>query len=89
MEGRKAMSDQRPQYSQEQQLKGLIEQLDAYIEEYHGGSVELVEIDGRVVKVRLGGACQECPLSPTTLKGWVEGTVKQFFPEIESVEEAE
>jgi Fe-S cluster biogenesis protein NfuA len=88
MEGRAAMSDQKPQYSQEQQLKGLIEQLDAYIEEYHGGSVELVSFDGKVVKVRLGGACQGCPLSPSTLKGWVEGTVRQFFPEVESVEDA-
>jgi Fe-S cluster biogenesis protein NfuA len=83
-----AMSDQKPQYSQEQQLKGLIEQLNAYIEEYHGGSVELVSYDGKVVKVRLGGACQGCPLSPSTLKGWVEGTVRQFFPEVESVEDA-
>ena len=82
------MSDQRAQYSQEQQLRGLIEQLDEYIEEYHGGSVELVSYDGRVVRVRLGGACQDCALSPTTLKGWVEGTVKQFFPEVESVEDA-
>jgi Fe-S cluster biogenesis protein NfuA len=88
MEERAAMSDQKPQYSQEQQLKGLIEQLDAYIEEYHGGSVELVSFDGKVVKVRLGGACQGCPLSPSTLKGWVEGTVRQFFPEVESVEDA-
>ena len=82
------MSDERPNYTQEQQLRGLIEQLNEYIEEYHGGSVELVEFDGRVVKVRLGGACKGCPLSPTTMKGWVEGTVKQFFPEIESVQDA-
>lgn len=82
------MSDERPKYSQEQQLRGLIEQLDAYIEEYHGGSVEYVSFDRGVVKVRLGGACHDCPLSPTTLKGWVEGTVKQFFPEVVSVEDA-
>ena len=28
-----------------------------------GGNVELVEIDGPVVKVRLQGACGSCPLS--------------------------
>jgi Fe-S cluster biogenesis protein NfuA len=34
----------------------------------------------------MGGACAECPLQPATLKGWVEGTLRQFFPEIEKVE---
>lgn len=66
----------------EEQIKGLIEQLDAYINHYHGGSVDLVSFNGKVARVRLGGACQGCPLSPTTLHGWVEGTIKQFFPEI-------
>jgi len=73
----------------DQQLRGLIENISAWIETYHGGSVELVSFDGKTVKVRLGGACLGCPLSPTTVKGWVEGTVRQFFPEVESVEAVE
>ncbi|HZW02676.1 MAG TPA: NifU family protein [Anaerolineaceae bacterium] len=83
------MSDQTTQYSIEEQIRGLIGQLNAYIEQYHGGSVEMVSFDGKVVKVRLGGACYGCPLSPSTLKGWVEGTIRQFFPEIQAVEAAE
>jgi Fe-S cluster biogenesis protein NfuA len=82
------MSESSNSYSTNDQLQGLIEQLDAYISQYHGGTVELVSFDGKVVKVHLGGACEECPLSPTTLHGWVEGTIRQFFPEIETVEEA-
>ncbi|MEN4041551.1 MAG: NifU family protein [Anaerolineaceae bacterium] len=82
------MSEGNYQYSTGDQLQGLIEQLDAYISQYHGGTVELVSFDGKVVKVHLGGACEGCPLSPTTLHGWVEGTIRQFFPEIEKVEEA-
>jgi Fe-S cluster biogenesis protein NfuA len=70
----------------EEQLKTLLEQLSAYIEQFHGGSVEFVSFDGEVLKVRLGGACLGCPLSPATLHGWVQGTVRQFFPEITSVE---
>ena len=69
-----------------EQLKSLLEQLSAYIEQYHGGSVDYVGFDGNVLQVRLGGACLGCPLSPSTLHGWVEGTVRQFFPEIEKVE---
>jgi len=76
-----------PNFSTDEQLRGLIEQLDAYISHYHGGSVQLVSFDGKVVKVHLGGACEGCPLSPTTLHGWVEGTIRQFFPEIERVED--
>jgi Fe-S cluster biogenesis protein NfuA len=83
------MIENNPNYSTQEQLKGLIEQLDAYISQYHGGSVELVDFDGKTVKVHLGGACDGCPLSPTTLHGWVEGTIRQFFPEIEAVEAAE
>jgi Fe-S cluster biogenesis protein NfuA len=47
----------------------------------------MVSLEGDVLKVRLGGACQGCPLSPNTLHGWVEGTVRQFFPEIKRVED--
>ncbi len=72
-------------YSPEDQLKGLLEQVSAYVEQYHGGSVEFVSLQGKVLKVRLGGACLGCPLSPTTLHGWVAGTVRQFFPDIEVV----
>lgn len=75
-----------PTFSDMERLRALVEQLNGYIETYHGGSVELVAFDGKVVKVRLGGACLGCPLSPVTLKGWVEGTVRQFFPDIERVE---
>ena len=78
-----------PNYTIEEQLRGLIEQLDAYIENYHGGGVDLVSFDGKVVKVRLKGACMGCPLSPVTVKGWVEGTIRQFFPEVEHVEEVQ
>lgn len=76
-------------FTQTEQLKGLIEQLNAYISTYHGGEVEFISFDDKVVKVRLGGACIGCPLSPVTIKGWVEGTVRQFFPEIEHVEAIE
>jgi Fe-S cluster biogenesis protein NfuA len=64
------------------QVQALIEKISAYIEHFHGGSVEMVSLEGDVLKVRLGGACLGCPLSPSTLHGWVEGTVRQFFPEL-------
>lgn len=81
------MSEVKPDPKIELQMKALVEQLSAYIETFHGGEAEYVSYDGKVLKVRLGGACLGCPLSPSTLHGWVEGTVRQFFPDIERVEE--
>lgn len=81
------MADAVNHYSQEEQMKGLLEQLDAYISHYHGGSVEFVSYENGIVRIKLGGACEECPLSPTTVHGWVEGTIRQFFPEIKGVEQ--
>lgn len=68
------------------QLRPLIENLSAYIEQYHGGTVEFISFDGHILEVKLGGACLNCPLLPTTLHGWVAGTVHQFFPDVEVVE---
>ncbi len=70
-------------FTDEERMQALIQKLNAYIEHYHGGSVELVSFENRVLKVRLGGACLGCPLSPSTLQGWVAGTVHQFFPDVE------
>ena len=73
-------------YSEEERLRALVERISAYIEQFHGGSVEMISYDAKVLKVKMGGACLGCPLTPSTLHGWVEGTVRQFFPEIERVE---
>lgn len=74
-------------HSEEQQLRSLLERLSAYVEQYHGGAVDFVSFDGKTLKVRLGGACLGCPLQPATLHGWVAGTVHQFFPDVNVVEE--
>jgi Fe-S cluster biogenesis protein NfuA len=73
-------------FTEEERVRALLERINAYIEHYHGGSVQMVSLDGHVLKVRLGGACLGCPLSPSTLHGWVAGTVHQFFPDLEVVE---
>lgn len=68
------------------QLRHLLEKLNAYIEQYHGGTVEFVSFNENILEVKLGGACLNCPLLPSTLHGWVAGTVHQFFPEVTVVE---
>ena len=83
------MSEQEKNFSKQEQIKGLIEQLDSYINHYHGGSVEFISLEGNNVRVRLGGSCTDCPLKANTLHGWVEGTLRQFFPELNAIEAVE
>jgi Fe-S cluster biogenesis protein NfuA len=52
-----------------------------------GGNVELVEIDGPSVKLRLQGACGSCPSSTMTLRMGIERRLREFIPEIAEVEQ--
>jgi len=52
-----------------------------------GGNVEVVELDGPVVKVRLQGACGSCPSSMMTLKMGIERRLRELIPEIVEVEQ--
>jgi len=51
-----------------------------------GGDIDLVGVEGNIVKVKLKGACGSCPMSTMTLKMGVERIIKEMVPEIESVE---
>ncbi|NOZ96130.1 MAG: NifU family protein [Acidobacteria bacterium] len=50
-----------------------------------GGDVELVEIRGAEVVLRLTGACRHCPMAPSTLIDFVAERIKLYAPEIERV----
>ena len=52
-----------------------------------GGNVELVELDGPVVKLRLNGACGSCPSSTYTLKMGIERKLRMSIPDIIEVEQ--
>ncbi|MBD2328873.1 MAG: hypothetical protein B0A82_21510 [Alkalinema sp. CACIAM 70d] len=52
-----------------------------------GGNVELVEIDGPIVKLRLQGACGSCPSSTMTLRMGIERRLREQIPEITEVEQ--
>ncbi len=52
-----------------------------------GGNVELAEIEGPIVKLRLQGACGSCPSSAMTLKMGIERRLREKIPEIVEVEQ--
>ena len=67
-------------------MKEVVETISHYAQIYHNGNVELVSYDGEHVKVKMGGACEGCPLMPWTLKMTVERTIRDLFPNVKSVE---
>lgn len=51
------------------------------------GNVSIVEItDEKVLKIKLLGSCESCPMSIMTLKAGIEQAVKKAVPEITAVE---
>lgn len=51
-----------------------------------GGDVDLIDVteDG-IVKVKLVGACQGCPMSQMTLKRGIEQFLQREIPEVKEV----
>ena len=53
-----------------------------------GGSVELVDLDGKIVKVRLIGMCSGCAGAQGTLKNFIEKVIREKVSADLSVEQA-
>ncbi|MEQ9368809.1 MAG: NifU family protein [Coleofasciculus chthonoplastes F3-SA18-01] len=67
-------------------VEAVLDELRPYLMA-DGGNVDLVEIDGPIVKLRLQGACGSCPSSAMTLKMGIERRLREFIPEIVEVEQ--
>lgn len=48
----------------------------------HGGTVELIEVTGDEVVVRLGGACTGCPAADATLHYRLEAAIRARHPQL-------
>jgi Fe-S cluster biogenesis protein NfuA len=69
-----------------QNVETVLDELRPYLIA-DGGNVELVDIEGPVVKLRLQGACGSCPSSTMTLKMGIERKLRDSIPEISEVEQ--
>ena len=52
----------------------------------HGGSVEILEATGGIVKVKLAGACSGCTASAVTLTEGIEAALRDNFPAFVAME---
>ena len=73
-----------PRALTEANVERVLDELRPYLMA-DGGNVEVVEIDGPVVKVRLQGACGSCPSSTMTLKMGIERKLREEIPEVSEV----
>ena len=69
----------------EENVRAEIEKIRPMLQQ-DGGDIELVGLDGGVVKVRLKGSCHGCAFATMTLQFSVEKTLRQSFPDLEKVE---
>jgi Fe-S cluster biogenesis protein NfuA/nitrite reductase/ring-hydroxylating ferredoxin subunit len=69
----------------ETRVVGALEEVRPYLQS-HGGNVELLGIEGGVVRVRMEGSCDGCPSSAMTLKLAIEEAVLKAAPDLEGVE---
>ena len=67
-------------------VENVLDELRPYLMA-DGGNVDLVEIEGPIVKLRLQGACGSCPSSTMTLRMGIERRLREKIPEISEVEQ--
>ncbi len=72
----------------EENVRAEIEKIRPMLQQ-DGGDIELVSLDGGVVKVRLKGSCSGCAFATMTLQFSVEKNLRQAFPDMERVENVE
>ena len=69
----------------QERVKKAIEEIRPNLQA-DGGDIELVDVEGGTVKVKLKGACAGCPMSSMTVKWGVENFLKKKIPEVAKVE---
>jgi Fe-S cluster biogenesis protein NfuA len=68
----------------EEKIRAVLEEIRPNLQA-DGGDVELVDVEGGVVRLRLTGACGSCPMASMTLKMGIEEVLKERVPEVRAV----
>lgn len=62
----------------------LIEKVRPLLQQ-HFGDIQLISVEDGTVKIKLIGACSNCPSANLTLTEVVESTLKEHCPEIKNI----
>jgi Fe-S cluster biogenesis protein NfuA len=66
-------------------VRVLAEQVGPALE-MDGAAIEVLDVAGGVVQVRLGGACSGCPATVMTMIMGIEQELRKHVPEVEYLE---
>lgn len=66
----------------EEQIRARLEELRGFLQA-DGGDMEIISIEGKIVTLKLRGACGSCPHAQMTLKDGIERILREEIdPEI-------
>ena len=51
----------------------------------HGGQVDLLDVKGNAIYIKMGGGCQGCGMASVTLKQGIEKSIRQYVPEVTDI----
>lgn len=66
------------------QIEEALDEIRPYIES-HGGVLDLLDVQGGTVHVRMSGACEGCAASSMTLRRGIEGKLRERIPWFEEI----
>jgi Fe-S cluster biogenesis protein NfuA/nitrite reductase/ring-hydroxylating ferredoxin subunit len=69
----------------EDRVRAALEEVRPYLDS-HGGGVELLDVAGGTVHLRMRGTCSGCPSSAVTLKLAIEEAIRKHAPDVDEIE---
>ena len=69
----------------EDRVRAALDEVRPYLDS-HGGGVELLEVAGATVRLRMRGSCSGCPSSAVTLKLAIEDAIRKHAPDVDEIE---
>jgi Fe-S cluster biogenesis protein NfuA len=72
----------------EESIRAKLEEMRGFLQA-DGGDMDVVEIDGTDVKLRLKGACGSCPHATMTIKQGIERVLREQIDENILVEQVQ
>ena len=65
-------------------VEEALDEIRPYIHS-HGGELELIDVSGGVVRVRMSGSCHDCAASAMTLRRGIEQVLRERYPAFREV----
>jgi Fe-S cluster biogenesis protein NfuA len=69
----------------EARVRRALDEVRPYLDS-HGGNVELLGVEGGVVRLRMQGSCHGCPSSAATMTSTIEDAIYERAPDVAGIE---